>query len=182
MHTVYPSRRILATTSFWCCWRPNFWNGAAYPDIDYADWHSYVATPGTENPAIDNQGPSYVNSIASFVRDIGNEATDGYLWVWNGISIVKVASTVEPVKKPIIIAETGLGDASGNIVPELTNPNPGIWYHNLLWAQLNAASVSVPNYWYSAHIDAVSASLGSYTGIRAISKPFWRVYGNARRQ
>ena len=30
----------LATTSFWCCWKPEFWGDAAtYPDVDYADLH-----------------------------------------------------------------------------------------------------------------------------------------------
>ncbi|MEZ4670779.1 MAG: hypothetical protein R3E39_22980 [Anaerolineae bacterium] len=33
----------LATTSFWCCWRPEFWgNSARFPDIDYADLHEYT--------------------------------------------------------------------------------------------------------------------------------------------
>src|SRR3989304_292485 len=32
----------LATTSFWCCWRPKFWeNETLFPDIDYADVHDY---------------------------------------------------------------------------------------------------------------------------------------------
>jgi hypothetical protein len=60
-------------------------------------------------------------------------------------------------------AETGLN--AGTDFNLLKNPNPGIWYHNLLWGQLNEGAMFDPGYWYSEHLDQINQI--------EIAKPFW---------
>jgi hypothetical protein len=132
----------MATTSFWCCWRPTFWGNriGAFPDIDYADIHEY-----TGHPDALPQGYSY----------------DMALWTSETSRLL----AADNVGKPIMRGETGITKPGGwDPVPELSKDNPGIWYHNLLWGQLNAGGMSDPNYWYSDHIKHINKE--------AISKPF----------
>jgi len=65
----------------------------------------------------------------------------------------------------VIIAETGMY-LNGSPISAAGSSNPGIWYHDLLWSQLGAPSVTWPNYWERNHIEAIS---GNYW---TISKPF----------
>ncbi len=130
----------LATTSFWCCWRPAFWgNGnGTFPDVDYADLHEY-----TDNP---NPSPAgYPYDMARWNNESGNIA-------WASL-----------VGKPVIRGETGIY----NTTPynQLQTANPGIWYHNLLWAQLSAGSMYDPNYWFSEHLNYISPE--------TVSQPFY---------
>jgi hypothetical protein len=37
----------------------------------------------------------------------------------------------------------------------LSEPNPGVWYHNLLWAQLSPGPIYNPNYWWSEHLKQI---------------------------
>jgi hypothetical protein len=49
---------------------------------------------------------------------------------------------------------------------DLRKPNPGIWYHNMLWAQLGSASgLSSPNYWWSEHLRQIDRN--------RIARPFF---------
>lgn len=72
----------LATTSFWCCWRPEFWgNNSLFPDIDYADLHEY-----TRDEPIGAD-------MAAFHLEWSSQAA------------------AEPVGKPAMRAETGINHA-----------------------------------------------------------------------
>jgi PKD repeat protein len=128
MHGV-DSHPHLATTSFWCCWKPEFWgDSATYPDVDYADLHAYTA----EEPV---------------GRDMAS-------WVESLVATTSVSS----VGKPVVLAETGIGLAGQTLFEALKQPNPGIWYHNLLWAQLAGGSgLSVANYWFTEHLSRIDA-------------------------
>jgi hypothetical protein len=118
----------LVTTSFWCCWRPNFWvDRSNYPDVDYADLHEYTHD-----------------------SELGLDMAE-----W----ILSLAQTTyqPPVAIPVILGETGIGAAGQSSFEHLSQPNPGIWYHNMLWAQLNSGSgLSSPNYWWSRHLNVIS--------------------------
>jgi hypothetical protein len=137
--------RHLATTSFWCCWRPAFWgNKTAFPDIDYADLHMYTSNPDGIAPVTDY---------------------DMALWTYNtSLSVYNngYPTGQKGVGKPIMRGETG---TSGVAYDLMKNPNPGVWYHNLLWGQLNEGAMSDPNYWWGEHFSQINRS--------AIAKPFW---------
>jgi PKD repeat protein len=125
----------MATTSFWCCWKPEFWGDQAnYPDIDYADLHEYT-----------NDTP---------------DGADMAEWILKWARL----TAEQPAGKPVILAETGIGPGPPYYA-YLLNPNPGIWYHNLLWAQLNDLSgLTAPNYWWSEHFAAIDQN--------SVARPF----------
>lgn len=125
----------MATTSFWCCWKPEFWGDQTnYPDVDYADLHEYTnATP---------------------------DGTDMAEWILKWARVTQQ----EPADKPVVLAETGIGPGPP-YYDYLRSANPGIWYHNLLWAQLNGLSgLTAPNYWWSEHFAVINRN--------AIARPF----------
>jgi hypothetical protein len=128
----------LATTSFWCCWEPDFWGDSAYADVDYADLHEY-----TDNA--ETAGPGWWEDFAGFILKLSEETYK------------------DRVGKPVLLGETGLVADEGP-TGELTDTNPGVWYHNMLWAQLAEGSLMSPNYWFSEHIEAIDKE--------AIGRPF----------
>lgn len=136
--------RHLATTSFWCCWRPDFWlNTLDFGDIDYADLHMYTGNP---------------DAVTSRPFDMA---------LWNYESSMKAFGdeTSKNVFKPLVRAETGIS-VTGSLTPvtELNIANPGIWFHNLIWAGINPGAMSDPGYWYSEHLSKISP--------QAHSRPF----------
>jgi hypothetical protein len=125
MHQV-DSHPHLVTTSFWCCWRPNFWgDNQNYPDIDYADLHEYV---GEREAAYDVARWSIESSLAMHASNVG---------------------------KPIMWGESGIGGPSKDFFKALQVPNSGDWFHDMLWSQLNPGAVSNPNYWWSEHLKQI---------------------------
>lgn len=127
MHTI-DAHRHLATTSFWCCFRPGFWGNSsgAFPDIDYADIHEYTANALEEKNRV-----VYPYDMAMWNYDTG-----------------RIAASYQ-VGKPIIRAETGI-----SLSPDpLLVTNPGIWYHNLLWSQLSPYSLFDTGYWFFRHFE-----------------------------
>ncbi len=137
MHTV-DAHRHLATTSFWCCWVPGFWGDTAkYPDVDYADIHEY-----TKDSRLGLDMVEWVLSLDQTTR-------------------------TPPIGKPVVLGETGIGYAGQPSFEDLKRANPGVWYHNMLWAQLLSASgLSSPNYWWSEHLSQIDR--------RQIARPFAR--------
>lgn len=116
----------LATTSFWCCWRPSFWGNRSglYPDIGYADLHNYA-----EN----SEETGHFNYTDDPVR---------------GVLMISDLIGRSHIGKPTVISETGLSDR-----PWLTSPNDGAWWRKMQWAHaLHPAAVSSPGYWFSEHL------------------------------
>lgn len=127
----------LKTTSFWATWQPAFWgNTNLYPDVDYADIHTYAT--GTD--------PLQYDMVA-----------------WHLLEATNAATT--PVGKPIVRAETGIYAEPG-FTTLANNNNPGIWYHNLLWAQLGPPALFDPGYWFSEHFARINQN--------AVALPFAR--------
>ena len=127
----------LATTSFWCCWRPAFWGDQLdYPDVGYADLHEYTDT-----------------------SDLGplQDELEGDLAALHLHLVDKVRAT--PVGKPVLRAESGVAASSPAFALLAGTPNPGLWFHNLLWAQLDGAAVFDTGYWWSEHFRAVDIFL-----------------------
>ncbi len=125
----------LSTTSFWCCWSPQFWSDhERYPDVGYADLHEY-----TKESPLGLDETAWVLSLAQMVAPGGGT-------------------------RPVIVGETGIGYPGHPYFRALEQSNPGLWYHNLLWAQLGASGLSVPNYWWSEHRSRID--------VRAIARPF----------
>lgn len=126
MHDV-DAHPHLATTSFWCCWKPEFWgDAAAFPDVDYADLHEYT-----------RDSPLGLDMAA---------------WV---ISLARLTAE-RPVGKPVVLGETGIAQPGHPWFGYLERANPGIWYHNLLWSQLSGLSgLTAPGYWWSQHLSKI---------------------------
>jgi PKD repeat protein len=122
----YDSHPHLATTSFWSDWVPELWSDREnYPALDYANTHEYV------------QDPESAYDIAGWLIDSSAKVFD--------------AQVVMPVMK----GETGIGGPGSSFYKYLSEANPGIWYHNLLWAQLSSGPIYNPNYWWSEHLKAI---------------------------
>jgi PKD repeat protein len=116
----------LATTSFWSDWIPEFWtNRLKYPDVDYANIHEYIK----------DREAAY--DIAGWLIDSSDKVFQSQ------------------VRMPVMKGETGIGGPSDDFFKFLSEPNTGIWYHNLLWAQLSSGPIYNPNYWWSEHLKQI---------------------------
>lgn len=127
----------LASTSFWCCWRPAFWGDhQRYPDLGYADLHEYT-----------NDG------------ELGalRESLEADFAALHLFRVQKVRAA--PVGRPVIRAESGLEPGTTHFTLLATQPNPGIWFHNLLWAQLDGSGVFDTGYWWGEHFAAIDRHL-----------------------
>lgn len=123
----------LASTSFWCCWRPSFWgNTSLYPDVGYADLHDYS----------------------------GNSETSGFNYADDVVGgMIKINSVVNNsnINKPTIIGEQGLSRMPEWWNPAtdswLNTPNDGTWWRQLQWATaFHPGAVSSPGYWFPSHL------------------------------
>jgi len=61
------------------------------------------------------------------------------------------------VGKPVVRGETGImqGENTNDMDTSLLNPNPGIWYHDMLWSQLHYSAMFEIGYWYAEHGAAI---------------------------
>ncbi len=119
----------LDTTSFWSMWVNSFWGDSnKYPDVDYANLHHYMYHHQETNPVFQLQFDAAA---------------------WHLLDSTNCFET--QVGKPAIRAETGFSEEPAWSL--LQADNPGIWFHNLLWAQLNYGGMSDPNYWFPQHYD-----------------------------
>lgn len=136
----------LASTSFWCCWRPAFWGDHQnFPHLGYADLHEYS-----------NDG------------ELGSqrEALEADFAAMHLFRVAKVRQS--PVGRPVIRAESGLEPGTSHFELLANQPNPGIWFHNLLWAGLDGSGVFDPGYWWQEHFEAIDRHLlGSAQGGRS---------------
>ncbi len=152
MHTI-DTHPHLITTSFNCCWKPQFWGDKAqFPDIDYADIHEY-------------SGNSELNGNVNYI----NDPISGMVTISNIINTSNVG-------KPTNFGEFGLSDNSNPFGPSgagfLNTPNDGTWWRQIQWATaLHIAGISNSNYWFFEHLrninrEAISTVLKNYlTGV-----------------
>ncbi|MBL8015318.1 MAG: PKD domain-containing protein [Candidatus Doudnabacteria bacterium] len=119
------AHKHLATTSFWCCWKPNLWKDKVnLPDIGYADVHEYTN---------------------------GSSALEQDVVYWHMQLADQVAR--DNVGRPVIRGEAGInGSQMFNL---LSQTNSGLWYHHLNWVQLNSAGLMDPLYWHTEHLNVI---------------------------
>lgn len=120
----------LVSTSTWHSFpRDEFWANAAYPDVDFADYHQYI-------PKQDDPTHFYDTALATY--DIS---------MWLG------AKQSGGAGKPVIRGETGLTDAGTEPGTSDLLPDTGaVWLHNLIWGGINSGGL-IESYWYSnSHI------------------------------
>lgn len=162
----------LASTSFWSPeWRPAFWGDKTnFPDVNYADFHEYPNSAGEEYTAI-GEYCYFFSSKPSFCYDSnGNYIPprltpyDEVAWSLYTGKMVCPSDSSKRVGKPVVRGETGIENATGPM-PDLTNNNPGVYYHNMLWVQLQPNVFFDPNYWWAEHLSKIDRE--------SISKPFW---------
>ena len=148
-HSIDPQRH-LATTSFWAgIDQPPgnyYWQNPNYPDIDYADAHSYVGPP-------DNS--SWLNSY-TYPLTIGNITIPSYTSVAADSALYTFAHSMDVSQKnaagnkPMIIGEAGFGNGAV-IAGNNDNDTQGIWLHQFIWSQVNPGSLYFI-YWYDQTI------------------------------
>jgi hypothetical protein len=122
----------LASTSFWCCWRPNFFgDNVNYPNVAYGDIHEYTGKHEVS-------GSNFMYDMAGWISRINDVVSNSN------------------IGKPTILAESGITAEGGwSPIEELKKSNPGIWFHNYTWSQLHHGGVSAPAYWYSEHREII---------------------------
>jgi hypothetical protein len=122
----------LKSTSFWCCWVPNFFSdNNKFPNIGYGDIHEYTGKHEVS-------GESYTYDMAAWISRINEVVSNSN------------------ISKPTILAESGITIKDGwTPIEELKQPNPGIWFHNYTWSQLHYGGVSAPAYWYDSHREII---------------------------
>ena len=117
-------RNHMASTSFWHSFPTEFWRQTP---CDYADVHAYISTtyaPKTERPVMQQDAAWY---RLWHSRDIFRNRNPG---------------------KPVILGEAGLD------FPDRQDRNPllekdtrGVWFHNFLWAGLDAGGLYQIYWW-----------------------------------
>jgi hypothetical protein len=127
MHQFAPDQHLVST-SFWHSFpRDQFWANPAYPDVDFADVHRYVA----ESDAVFN---------------------DTALSTYN-ISMQYGAKQPGGAGKPVLRGETGfVVSGSEPATDQFAADTNGLWLHNFIWGGINPGGL-IESYWYEiAHI------------------------------
>lgn len=126
MHSV-DSHPHLVTTSFWSGWESQLWNdNQNYPDLDYADFHIYANNEDTSS-----------TDLAQWQIRLGTE--------YHKLDIAK----------PIMRGETGIGYPGQPVFNSVSQLRSDVWFHNMLWSQLNPNVIYDPNYWWSQHLSDI---------------------------
>ena len=150
VHATDPNRH-LTTTSFWHSFPVReFWGNAAYPDLDYADFHAYVDTTWLTPADFTDRaltGGCGVD-VDCFKRAL---VSDSALYHLAHSEAVEQAA----LDKPVIRGEGSLTlpDSQQVSDPDLMKDANGVWLHKLLFAQLDAGAVQ-ELYWYNDEMRA----------------------------
>jgi len=154
----------LKTTSFWATWQSAFWGNTSA--YPDVDYADLHHYAGASELQYDMAAWHLSDSTSCFADAVG---------------------------KPVIRAETGIDAQPAFNFLSYSN-NPGVWYHNLLWAQLGYGGMSDPAYWFGEHcaridrgavarpfaqfIQRLPLQEGGYADIAAVcSNPLVRVIG-----
>jgi|GEM_PF-1249020 len=152
---IYPQ---MVTTSGWCCAMSDslskgYWN--TYRNIDFVDVHQY-----TDHEPWHILVQSVINTLSqknndlklAMLRDTGYAGIAGGYSAWT-------ARTVNGVDKPFMWSESGMYYPNdGAEKTFLTNTNSGVWYRNLLWAQLSPGGMTSSGYWFSEHFKPINVA------------------------
>ena len=121
----------LVTTSFWNNYPEQFWNSAAYPNVDYADIHHYAHE--TDEKPFDA------------IYDV-NDFNDSALFSQK-LSMQYGARQPQGPNKPLVRGETAFAfDGTDRFAQDASH---GLWLHNFIWAGINAGGL-IELYWTGA--------------------------------
>ena len=115
----------MVSTSFWHSFPASgFWGNKDWPNVDYADVHTYTNTGWQKNPQhVDDMALYHLDYSADVRAQL--DAASGE----NGIAT-----------KPVVRGEVGL---DVEVVEEdLLRDMSGVWLHNLLWSTLDPGAMS----------------------------------------
>jgi len=146
-----PSQHLV-TTSFWHSFPvKEFWANPDYPDLDYADFHAYIATTWLQAPndirdPVTKQkcGSDQICYVTAMRDDTALYHTEHSLNV-----------RMRNPGKPVVRGEAGITELSSdaNPDPDLIKDTQGTWLHKLLFAQVNPGGL-YELYWYADTIIA----------------------------
>ncbi len=132
----------LITTSFWDGFpKDQFWANSSFPNIDYADIHSYISSTvngvigGTPNP--------------EFIDPASANADLGYLIGTKGLF---------GANKPTLRGETGfiIGNDTNRMASMVSSTGQpdsnGIWLHKFIWGLINSFGVYELSWWYTTQL------------------------------
>lgn len=151
LHATDPNHH-LATTSFWHSFPVSeFWGNPDYPDIDYADFHAYIATTWLKAP----------NDIQDLVtkQTCGSNQACYVTAMRDDTALYHIEHSLEAwlrsPGKPVVRGEAGITDLASDAIPDpdLIKDTNGIWLHKLLFAQVNPGGL-YELYWYADTIRA----------------------------
>lgn len=146
LHATDPNHH-LATTSFWHSFPVSeFWANSNYPDLDYADFHAYIATTWLQAPN-DIQDPVTKQACGSnqtcYVTAMRDDSALYHLEH-------SLNAWLRSPGKPVVRGEAGITDlaSDANPDPDLVKDTNGIWLHKLLFAQVDPGGI-YELYWYA---------------------------------
>ena len=122
----------LVTTSFWHSFpAAAFWANSTYPNVDYADVHSYVSTSTASRPDADRM-----------------QWDAAYYHLWQSQAV-----TAAHVGKPVVRGEAGMDVpfSQSEFALGLHRDRAGTWLHNFLWSGLDSGGL-YELYWWRSHI------------------------------
>jgi hypothetical protein len=144
--------RHLVTTSFWHSFPADeFWANAAYPNVDYADFHAYIDTTWLNAPG-DIIDPVVRQQCGSSNSCYHNRMKDDSALYHLEHSLN--AARRDP-GKPVVRGEAGLTlpGTTQEPDPDLIRDRNGVWLHKYLFSQVNAGGLT-DLYWFNDEIVA----------------------------
>lgn len=125
----------LTSTSFWCCWRPEFWgNNHDFGHMSYGDLHQYTDYFDSST----GSAPLPYDDTASFLLAMARRMA------------------ADRIGKPMLLGEVGLSQVDGSSAPlPLTADQVAVAYHNMIWAAVDASALFPVGYWFSEHLDQI---------------------------
>jgi len=123
----------LVSTSFWSGFPTSgFWGNANYPNVDFADVHTYWSSGQSYSLNVDGSGVTVMNS-----SDYNDTAA-----LTNRISMLIGAKQQYGPRKPVVRGESGWN--GGNF----TGDSGGVWLHKFIWAGINPGGFIDSGDWY----------------------------------
>jgi hypothetical protein len=137
MHQFKPDDHLVSTSNWTSFPRTGFWASPAYPNLDFADVHTYIDESNQLRIRVDDDEVLVDNS-----NTIADTAA-----VTQKISSLLGAKGRYGAGKPIIRGEIGFVDQQGSETESFAADKKGVWLHNFIWGGINAGGL-LESYWY----------------------------------
>ncbi len=148
IHTYDPQRHMANTSNWGTIYDPvsgYFWQNPAYPEIDYADAHSYVQAPPDNTSWLAPDYVTYPYKTGIYTLPSYNSVTDTAMYVYAHSMDAYTRNAAG--NKPMVVGEAGVGN--GTVIAGKTDTEvQGVWFHQFVWAQMNNGGLYFL-YWYT---------------------------------